>query len=88
MNKKIKTLDNDGKNLTKNQDPKFKNIVRASRRAERAGGLDVVLSSGALRAQTGIRALRGHAPNPHQIRKCQTLKMEPMDLRKCVQTLD
>ena len=45
------------------------------RRAKRAG------------AQTGIRALRGHGPNPHQMRKCQTLKVEPGDLRKYVQPL-
>ena len=35
------------KNLTKNRDPKLKNIVRACRRTERVGVLDAVISSGA-----------------------------------------
>ena len=41
------------KKLTKHQDPKFKNIVRASRRAERAGILNAVISSSHAGAQTG-----------------------------------
>ena len=82
--------------MTKNRDPKLKNIdtkikkiFRRSRRAKRAGIPDAVLSSGArsapeLRPASGSR---GPASDPQEIRKCQTLKMEPGDLRKCPQPL-
>ena len=68
-----------GKKLMKHQDPKLekivtklKQIVRASRRTERAGVLDAVLSSGArsapeLRPASGSRGLK---PDYLQIRKC------------------
>ena len=82
--------------MTKNRDPKLKKIdtkikkiFRRSRRAKRAGVPDAVLSSGArsapeLRPASGSR---GPASKPQDIRKCQTLKMEPGKLRKRPQPL-
>ena len=73
----------------KKNDTKIKKNFRRSRRAKRAGIPDAVLSSGArsapeLRPASGSRGL---ASEPQEIRKCQTLKMEPGDLRKCPQPL-
>ena len=82
--------------MTKNRDPKLKNIdtqiknnFRRSRRAKRAGVPDAVLSSGArsapeLRPASGSRGL---ASDPQEVRKCQPLKKGPRNLRKCLQPL-
>ena len=62
-----------GKKLIKNQDPKLekivtqlRNIFRRSRRAERAGVLDAVLSSGARSAPElrPVSGSRGSIPTP------------------------
>ena len=68
---------------------KMQKHFRRSRRAKRAGVPDAVLSS-CMRSAPELRPAsgsRGLASQPQEIRNCQPLKMEPGNLRKCLQPL-